>query len=158
MYFGKSAHVGSEKYLFTVNQINTMNTANMSLKDMIITGNYDWVNPNITEENFPMPENLVIGSEPKLFHFYYGISSDTAIKKMDNAGYRPATIWDLLDFGAKNPKEQRVHKIVALRSVASVNGYLSVVYLSGNDHERDLRLDEFNRDWNDYYRFLAVRK
>jgi len=128
------------------------------LVDMITAGHYDYVNSDITERNFPMPENLVLGSEPKLFHFDCEISSKNAIAKMNEDGYRPATIWDLLDFGAKNPEEQRKYQIIALGSVASVGGDRYVAYLYGYDSERSLGLYWFDFVWVAYCRFLAVRK
>lgn len=101
--------------------VNTANKVAFTLKGLIEIGKYDWVNSDITEVNFPMPANLVLGAESKPFHFNRNISSENAIKEMAKEGYRPATIWDLLDFGAKNPELQRQFPIVALGSVAEVD-------------------------------------
>lgn len=128
-----------------------------TLADMITAGKYDWVNSDITEANFPMPSLLVLGSDPKLYHFDRDISSKNAIKEMAKDGYRPATIWDLLDYGAKNPELQRQFPIVALGSVCEVRGFRVVTYLGRNDSKRNLSLYWIGYDWGRVFRFLAVR-
>ena len=128
------------------------------LQCLIKAGKYDYVNPNITEKNFPVPENYVLGSDPKIFHFSRNVSSEDVVKEMDKEGYEPAMIWDLLDFGAKNPEEQRKFPIVGLGSVGEVGGHRYVPYLDGDDSERDLDLCWWGHGWDAFYRFLGVRK
>jgi hypothetical protein len=94
----------------------------MNLKDMIAAGRYDQVSPVITEDNFPMPANLVLGTEPKLFSYSEGFHPDSTyldkklLAEMDRQGYRPANLWELLNYGSKNPSEQLKHPIIALGS------------------------------------------
>jgi hypothetical protein len=128
------------------------------LQGLIDAGKYDYVNPNITKENFPVPADFVLGSEPKLYHLNRYISSENAIKEMDKDGYRPAMIWDLLDFGTKNPEMQRQFPIVGLGSVGSVDGDRSVPYLDERGSWRGLSLLRWGYDWLSGDRFLAVRK
>ena len=128
------------------------------LQCLIKAGKYDYVNPNITEKNFPVPENYVLGSDPKIFHFSRNVSSEDVVKEMDKEGYEPAMIWDLLDFGAKNPEEQRKFPIVGLGSVGEVGGHRYVPYLDGDNSERDLDLCWWGHGWDAFYRFLGVRK
>lgn len=128
------------------------------LQRLVRAGKYDWVNENITDENFPVPEDFVLGTDPKVFHFNRNISSEEAVKEMDKEGYRPATTWDLLDYGAKNPEEQRKFPIVGLDSVGKVSGYLRVPCLDRVDSERDLSLSWWDGEWDSRCRFLAVRK
>jgi len=105
-----------------------------------------------------MAKDFVPGAEPEVFHFHSLISSDKAIAIMGADGYRPATIFDLLDYGAKKPEEQRKYPIVALGSVADIGG-CSVAYLDvDGDSKRYLDLDRFFCAWDASYRFLAVRK
>lgn len=137
--------------------VNTKNSVVLTLKGLIEAGKYDWVNSDITEARFPMPENFTLGAEPKLYHFNRSISSEKAIKEMAKDGFRPATIWDLLDFGAKNPELQRQFPIVALGSVARFGDSRGVACLGGSGSGRDLGLDWFGSGWSDYFRFLAVR-
>jgi hypothetical protein len=129
-----------------------------TLATMIAEGKYGSVNDNITEANFPMSENLVLGLEPKLFHFGRIISSENVIREMEKEGYRPATIWDLLDYGIKNSEMQRQFPIVALCSVCRVGGDRYVACLNRIGSERNLSLIWVVRDWREVYRFLAVRK
>ena len=42
--------------------------------------------------------------------------------------------------------------------VAKVNDNRNVAYLNRNDHERNLNLNWFDNEWNENYRFAAVRK
>lgn len=75
-----------------------------TIKQLIKKHNFNWVNPNITEENFPVQERK--GKvEYKLFHFDCDISSEDAIKEMAREGYEPATITDLLTWGEWNGKD-----------------------------------------------------
>jgi hypothetical protein len=127
------------------------------LVDMIARGKYDWVNSGVTEGNFPVPEGFILGSEPKIFHFNCYLSSEAVIAEMNKDGYRPAMIWDLLDYGAKNPKEQRKYPIVALGSVAAVDDRRFVACLGRGVSSLELGLDDFGAGWDDGCRFLAVR-
>ncbi len=128
------------------------------LQRLIIAGKYDWVNPNFTQENFPIPENFVLGADPKVFHFNRSISSEDAIKEMDEVGYKPAMIWDLLNYGAKNPEEQQKFPIIGLGSVGEVHGGRYVPYLNRCVSGRDLYLVWWDGGWDAYCRFLGVRK
>jgi hypothetical protein len=128
------------------------------LQRLIAAGKYDYVNPNINDSNFPVPENFALGSDPKIHHFNRGISSEDVIRQINKDGYRPAMIWDLLDYGAKNPDEQRKYPIVALGSVGRVDGRRVVPCLGGDDSERGLCLGYWVGGWVAGYSFLAVRK
>lgn len=128
------------------------------LQRLIAAGKYDYVNPNINNDKFPVPENFILSEEPKVFHFNRDISSEDVAKEMEKEGYEPAMIWDLLDYGAKNPEEQRKYPIVGLGSVGEVHGRRRVPYLCGSDSGRSLDLGWWDDDWNAHYRFLGVRK
>lgn len=45
-----------------------------------------------------------------------------------------------------------------LGSETNVNGNRNVAYLWNDDNGRNLNLNWIDNDWNDNYRFLAVRK
>jgi hypothetical protein len=126
------------------------------LIDMIALGHYGWVDSNITKKNFG-PETLVTGEGAKLYHFDHEISSEDTVVEMDKQGFKPATLGDLLDFGVKNSEEQRKYPIIALGSIADVDGR-SVAYIRGSGSERRLCLDRFDNHWLEHCRFLAVRK
>jgi len=133
-----------------------------TVQEMINAGKYGWTNDNITEKHFPLPTELngkKVSVSTKLFHFNRPINSQDAIKEMDKAGYRPATLAELLALGEKQPELQKEFPIVALGSIwTDANGNRNVPYLDVNGHKRKLNLNWFDNDWNDNCRFLAVRK
>lgn len=130
-----------------------------SLKGMIQAGKYDWVNDDITAKHFPVKGSgkMEVVFEP--MHFNRSISSDNAIAEIKQKGRRPAKIEELLAFGEKYPEEQRKFPIVGLGSVCQLwRGYRIVPYLDGCDGWRSLGLGWCGHDWDDDYRFLAVRE
>ena len=130
-----------------------------SLAQMIAAGKYDWVNDDITEKHFPMKGNGKVELNLELAHFNKYISSDDAIAELKKRGLRPATLWELLAFGAKFPETQREFPIVALGSVwRDLDGDRNVPYLWGHADERSLGLCWYDHDWSDNYRFLASRE
>ena len=129
-----------------------------SLEQMIAAGHYDWTNSEIITKRFPVVGNGVEQFEAKIFHFDRDISSEKAVDAIKAAGWEPGKIEHLLFFGEKYPEEQRKYPIIALGSVAGVDGHRYVPCLSRNDRERDLHLNWWDLDWLDDYRFLAVRK
>ena len=130
----------------------------MTLEQMITAGNYDWFIDDITAKRFPLTGTGKVAFEPKLFHFDRSISSEDAIKEMEKDGFRAAKIEELLAYGAILPEEQRKYPIIALGSVAKIRGSRRVACLDWDASERGLRLFWFDGGWDDYYRFLGVRK
>lgn len=129
-----------------------------SLAAMIKAGKYDWVNPDITEQHFPVkPGSKDVSIE--LVHFDRVMTSDEVLTELDRKGLRPATLPEVLAFGAKYPEKQREFPIVALGSVwRGWNGFRFVPYLWSDAGERGLSLDWLDRRWSGRYRFAAVRK
>ncbi len=129
------------------------------LSALIKQGNYDYVNSEITDENFPTDKKGKTELEVELFDLDTRKSTDAVLALMDKAGLRPATMVELLSFGAQYPDEQRRYPIVALGSVwTDRDGYRYVGYLWGHPGYRHLYLYWLDLDWPAYYRFLAVRK
>jgi len=128
-----------------------------SLRSLISACNLDWVNSNVTAENFPIPAGFQFATETKLFHFERTVSSEEVITEMKLKGWNPATIFDLLEFGAKNPELQRQIPIIALGSVCEIDSVRHVVYLRKRGAEREIRLHWFVRPWGGRFLFLAVR-
>jgi len=123
-----------------------------SLDDMIQAGNYDWVCEKITAENFPYDCEGKHGVRLEYHRFDRVVTGEEAFELLDMAGFRPATLPELLAFGAAFPEEQEKHEIVTLSSVATLCLYSEL-------SERRLGLDElknFNRP--SHRRFLVVRK
>jgi len=131
----------------------------MSLEAMIKVGAYDYENNEITAERFPLAGKGRIDVDSIVEHFGKYISTDAALKALDKKGLRPATIAELLAFGAKYPEEQRKYPIVALGSVGVDSiGYRVVACLYELDSKRRLNLRCVGDDWSGDWRFLAVSK
>jgi hypothetical protein len=129
-----------------------------SLAAMIKAGRYDWANPNITDKHFPVtPGDTDVVIE--LVHLNRDASSDDVLAELERRGLRPATLPELLAFGATYPEQQREFPIVALGSVWQLwDGGRLVPYPWGDSLERDLNLNWFDRWWSARCRWAAVRK
>jgi len=130
----------------------------LTLEQMIALGQYDWKNDDITSARFLVKgegKNEVVA---EIVKYESGMSSEAVLADLDKKGFRPATIEELLAFGAAFLELQRKFPIVALGSVASIGGYRYVAYLHGSDSRRGLRLNWFDSVWYAVCRFLAVRK
>ena len=128
----------------------------MSLSEMIALGKYNWINSDINAENFPIDKPIRDDEETRLFHFDRVISSAEVEAEMAKEGWKPAKIWHLLFWGAKNPEEQKKYPIVALGSVW--RGLVPCLDWDDIDRERYLYLIRFDNEWDSDCRFLAVRK
>jgi len=131
----------------------------MSLADMIKVGKYDWVNNDITAEYFPITGSGKVEIDFQLVHLDKSTSSKEVLSHMEKNNLRPATLAELLAFGAKYPELQREFPICALGSSwVDSGGDRGVPGLVRRDSERGLDLGWFDGDWGGYGRFLAVRK
>lgn len=129
------------------------------LPEMIATGRYDWTNSDITSGHFPAKGSGVAELKLELVHLGKAASTDEVLRYLDEQGYRPATLPELLAFGAKFPEEQRKYPVVALASVwRRSDGSRDVPYLYRDDAGRNLSLHWSGDGWDGGYRFLAVRK
>lgn len=124
-----------------------------TLQQLIKSAHFGYVNPNITEEYFPVQE---IRGKVELLDFGKSISSEDAIKKISEKGYEPANLYELLTFAEKWDGKDCV---VALGSVwRRLLGRRFVAYLWGYSTGRSLGLRWFESDWRAACRFAAVRK
>jgi len=122
----------------------------MNLKETIELLNFDYVNEDITEENFPKEK---IRGKLVAKHFDKDITSDEVIAEAK--GLKPANLYELLKYAKK---WNGVDTIVALGSSTVVDGSRHVPYLSGWDDERHLSLGLYDDGWFDSCRFLFVGK
>jgi hypothetical protein len=129
-----------------------------SVSDMIATGKYDWVNPSITADKFPVEGTGKKRFRTKLFYFGRYISSEDAVSAMKKENFTPGSHLHGLAFGAAFPEEQRKYPISCLGSSALVDGGRGVVCLRGNDVERYLSLYDWLGDWRGSWRFLGVQE
>lgn len=130
-----------------------------TVEQLVRAGRYDWANNSITSRNFPSRERDQARLDIFLVSFDRNISSEDAIKAMEEQGLRPATLKELLALGAAHPNLQRENPIVALGLTWRYpHGHLGVPCLSGGGSGRFLNLSWFEGDWLPYWRFAAVRK
>lgn len=135
-----------------------------SLADAVKAGRYDYANDDITDEHFPAEEWEKGKKEQsfKLYHFGKEMESDDVVVQMDNDGFRPATVRELLAFGEKNPELQRQFPIIALKQFwVNRYGFRGVVYLGRSGARRLLSLSWCGGGclwWGGSCRFLAVSK
>ncbi len=139
----------------------------MTFQSLIAAGNFDHVNGDITEERFPLPKNMVLGSDPRIFRFKDNPPLQYAQTKMAEEGYYPATFWDLLDFAAKRPEalEYEGSAIEARGTVVEIDVYLWIpaIHRDGGGRKLDLGpIAEVGANLQEerigLYRQLAVRK
>lgn len=128
----------------------------MSFADMIKAGSYGSVNEEITAANFPFEGTGKVETEIRLIHFNKWMTTQHVLAELEKLGLRPATLVELLAFGAKYP-EQREYPIVALGSRARYYDVL-VPVLDEDGDGRDLRLYRCDNRWRGSDRFLCVRK
>lgn len=133
----------------------------MPLKIKIEIGQYDWFEAEINEEHFPLRDSGTVEVLFELVHFGRSMSTDDALKDLDQRGFRPATIDELLAFGADPSTRdlQRKIDIVALGSFWQDDGRRICPYLAHAHTRRTLNLNNwFTNDWVGSCRFLVVRK
>ncbi len=132
----------------------------LTVVQMVALGNYGWANPDITTENFPHDSRLgEVEVTAEVIHFGKCMSTDAVLAELDSRRLRPATMAELLAFGAAFPEEQRNFPIVALGSVwTNPDGRRVVGGLGMEGSRRDLDFYCVGGDWNGNYRFLAVCK
>ncbi len=125
---------------------------------------FDWAHPDYARAKFESIDRCKdVSREKREVTFKYmtidrAMSTDAVLAEMDRQGVRPALYEELLAFAKTNPDEQRKHPIVALGSVALVDGYPFVAYLCQVDFGRDLYLYWTDGVWRDRFRFLVARK
>ncbi len=134
---------------------NTLTVKATTVGQAIAAGKYDSVNSDITESRFPITADQLGEWEWKLFE---GSDSAAIISKMKAEGWEPAQTGHLLAFGEKYPDAQHKNSVIALGSVAELDGGRRVPELCSGLVERSLNLHWFDSSWSSYNRFLAVRK
>jgi hypothetical protein len=130
-----------------------------TVEEMVAAGKCDWSNSDISSKHFPSDKKGKVEVNIELVHFNRTMESDEVLRELDKQDLRPATLPELLAFGATYPDKQREFPIVALGSVwRGLDGDRVVACLYGNAGDRGLGLDWFVYGWGDDCRFAAVRK
>lgn len=136
----------------------------MSLADMKAAGRYDRAIEGITEERFPMKGTGKVERTVELVRFNRSVTSQEAVKALERHGFRPATIEELLAFGAKYPDPDPFLRrmlsgltIIALGSSLRMKESRDVPFLHYNYDGRSLRSGYWDDEWYGGDQFLAVR-
>ncbi|HOX21370.1 MAG TPA: hypothetical protein PKZ02_00100 [Candidatus Paceibacterota bacterium] len=130
-----------------------------SLDQMIESGNYDWVDSDISKKHFPIKDQGTAELNMELVHYNKFMSSDDVIKDLDSRNLRPAILPELLAFGASYPDKQREFLIVALVSIwQDSHGFRHVAFLCSVGSKPRLALGVWDSGWHDNACFLVVRK
>src|SRR3989344_3384599 len=87
-----------------------------TIEEMVATGHYDWSNSDISSGNFPVSGNGTANANLELVHLNKDASSEGGVAYLESLGMRPATIAELLVFGATYPEVQREFPVIALGS------------------------------------------
>lgn len=125
-----------------------------NLQQLIKNNKLNYVNADINVENFPY--NGLHGPVD-IIHFNKTISKNQVLKKLDDEGYRPATLYEVLTWAEKKWNGEDI--VVALGSVwQSLGGRRDCPYLYRYGSERNLYLGWFDGDFDGICRFGAVRK
>jgi hypothetical protein len=131
---------------------------NRTLAEMIKAGNYKCANDDINATNFPVSGSGMVEREVVIFHFKKMTSLDEVITEMDNAGYRPAKIDELLALGEAHPELKSKFPIIALDSTWRHDSSLGVACLECGNYISDLNLPWLDFGWGIPCRVAAVRK
>jgi len=135
-----------------------------TIEQSIAEGNYCDVNDRITDKNFPIYPEMIgkkVEISVKLFHFNHNMRDDSATYEINKAGYRPATLMELLAFCSHSDLRKN-YNIVALGSVYrdTINGVNWKLYTSdyNTNHQRALGACGDSDWWCSKWYFLAVHK
>jgi hypothetical protein len=87
-----------------------------AISDSLRAADFTWVNPQVNAANFPESMSGSATLTAQLVPFDAGMSVDNFTKAQAAAGFRPATLDELLAFGKANPQLQKDEPIIALGS------------------------------------------
>ncbi len=111
-------------------------------------GGYDWINPCITDGNFPtVADPSLEGAQ--LEAYGTDVSSEFVLADLKAKGRRAGSGAETLHYGLKNPKEYPKHWIVGLGQAASIPrlGACVVVLYEDDDGERRASICHVAGDW-----------
>ena len=145
---------------YTLQVVNVMIDPDQSLDEEVTMSRCE-TDGKINKDNFPATSAYAQKQVVSLFLFHFGwfIHSETVLKIMKRAGYRPATLEELLALAKDHPELQRQFPIAELGSICLLFGIVKkVVELSTRpDGQRAVKTELFVRKWADEYRFPAVK-
>jgi hypothetical protein len=129
-----------------------------TLGQLIATGKYDWVSPDINDEHFLLTQKGTMRTFAHPVDLGRGrmVRNSDAKIELAKSGLHPANIEQLLAFGAAYPNEQRKYPIIALESVSQIHGHQCVAFLAADRGSRIAGILAWDDDWSTAMRFLVV--
>lgn len=140
-----------------------------SLQEMIQAGNYCFISDRIIEKNFPFLDELKgkkVSVSAKLFPFSF-IARDLRVRgsyvikgivdKMNQHGYPPATLAELLALREFYPELWKNNAIISLGSICrNPFSVLLAPIIYFHDNSSYLDLSGLDCEWDDFHSFLGV--
>jgi hypothetical protein len=134
---------------------------NRSIESLIKDNDYNYVNPDITNKNFPRKGKGTKNIDVEFFNIKEYKTTEQILKMIEKDNLEPLTIHELLTFSIQYPDEQRKHPIAALGSAwVDPDGYRHVGYLYGDADGRYCYLywGLPERQWSPDYVFAVRRR
>lgn len=126
-----------------------------TIQELIALGNYSYVNSSLVEYFSVEKNSEKISLEMKTFSFSKEVEEDMIKKAMLEAGFRPATFFELLTY-ALSP-EVGPEKIIALGSAyINEDGY-GICSCLKKGQEKELHPMWIDSYWDTSYSFLGVK-
>lgn len=129
-----------------------------SFISQVQAGHYDWVNPNITADEFPINGEGKVRRNLHLVHFDKDMTNSEVLKELEAQNLEPAQVEDLLFVGAAYPALQQQFSIACLGTVLKSGSSAEVLYLTGGDQHRYLWLSNYEGVGSKDDRYLARSK
>ena len=136
-----------------------------TLADMIKAGKYDYVEPHIDTKCLSVKPERFTSANADVIVFEQDMDSEQVSHVLDQVQLRPATIEELLAYGAAHPDVQRHYSVFALGSSCADDrgrGGYDVPYLGGAEEGRALLLYWVTPDphqiWGGGTHFLVTPK
>jgi len=134
----------------------------LSFDEMVASGKYGLVFPNITDEHFPIRGEGKVERELILVHLDKVATTDGVLAELDRRGLRPAKVEELLALGVSRSKLQKEFSVVALGSCwVQQNGghcFAALWPVLASSERWCLAPGCDDNYWGERYCFLAARK
>lgn len=133
----------------------------LSVEEAVALGKYDHVFPNeVSSKHFKTERNGIAELKITLVCIEENLMTKEIPEKLDQLGYRPAELHELLAFGAKYPDVQRRFPIVALGSIWQESPIIhrSIPWICRDGDGRALGLCSLQAYWCGRNHFAAVHK
>ena len=161
LVLGKNQFYGGT--VFTAKKIVFSLDYSQNIKALIASGKYDFVDTEIDSNYFPNQKKFLINQKrvvARIFHFDSELSTEIILAKIKLAGYRPATLLELLALdNVAKISFQGQHPIIALGSlIRCQNDSLVAPCLNIDCLSNTLDLYWLNGTWDQGCYFLAIKK